>query len=57
MPGETLARRILRDAEFAPSRAALTAELGQFFAGLHALDPSSVPGVASGNPLVNYRAR
>lgn len=57
VPGETLARRILRDDEYAPARAVLAAELGQFFAGLHALDPATVPGLIFGNPLVNYRAR
>ena len=42
--GETIARRILRDDEYAPARAVLTGQLGQFAARLHALDlPADLP--------------
>ena len=44
VPGETIARRILRDDEFAGARAALVGDLGRFLAGLHAIDPAEVPG-------------
>ena len=56
VPGETLARRILRDDEFAPARAVLAAQLGAFLAGLHAIDPADVPGLAEVDPLADYRA-
>src|SRR5207342_3628754 len=45
VPGETIARRILRDDRFAAARVALPAQLGQALAALHALDPATVPGV------------
>ncbi|MGH9234402.1 MAG: phosphotransferase family protein [Acidimicrobiales bacterium] len=54
VPGETIARRILRDDEFAPARAVLAGELGAFLAGLHALDPAEVPGLAEPDPLAEY---
>jgi len=38
--GETLARRLLRDAEYAPARAALPGELADALVRIHALDPS-----------------
>jgi aminoglycoside phosphotransferase (APT) family kinase protein len=42
--GQTIARRILRDDQFAAARPALTGQLGQFAAGLHALPvPSGFP--------------
>src|SRR5438093_378059 len=36
--GETLARRLLRDAEYAPARTALPGQLAAALAGIHALD-------------------
>jgi aminoglycoside phosphotransferase (APT) family kinase protein len=39
--GETLARRLLRDAEYAPARAALPTELAAALARVHALDPAT----------------
>jgi aminoglycoside phosphotransferase (APT) family kinase protein len=47
VPGETIARRILRDDEFAGARRSLVADLGTFLAGLHAIEPAEVPGVAT----------
>jgi aminoglycoside phosphotransferase (APT) family kinase protein len=42
--GETIARRILRDDAYAPARGVLVGQLGQFAAGLHAIDvPVSFP--------------
>jgi aminoglycoside phosphotransferase (APT) family kinase protein len=41
--GETIPRKILRDAQFAPARAALTGQLGKAIAGIHALDKSRLP--------------
>lgn len=39
--GETLARRLLRDAEFAPARAVMTEQLGSILARIHGLDPAA----------------
>jgi len=54
VPGETLARRILRDDEFANARAHLVDDLGVFLAGLHAIDPSEVPGLIDVDTLEQY---
>ena len=54
VPGETLARRILRDEAFAPARRVLAAELGRFLAGLHAIDPAEVPGISEVDTLEQY---
>ncbi len=55
VPGETLARRILRDDEFAAARDVLAGQLGAFLAGLHAIDPAEVPGLVDADPLADYR--
>lgn len=44
--GEALARKILRDDEYARARQVLVRQLGAFLAGLHAIDPAEVPGAA-----------
>jgi aminoglycoside phosphotransferase (APT) family kinase protein len=49
--GETMARRILREPGFAGARAALTAQLAGFMAGLHRIGPASVPGLPEPDPL------
>jgi aminoglycoside phosphotransferase (APT) family kinase protein len=41
--GETIPRKILRDAQFARARSLLTAQLGKAIAGIHALDKSRLP--------------
>ena len=51
VPGETIARRILRDDEYARARRVLVRELGEFLAGLHAIDPSEVRGAEAPDPL------
>jgi aminoglycoside phosphotransferase (APT) family kinase protein len=51
VPGETIARRILRDDEYAPARAVLVRELAEFLAGLHAIDPAEVPSVETPDAL------
>lgn len=43
--GETIPRRILRDAAFEKARGRLVARLGEVLAGIHALDPAA-PGLA-----------
>jgi aminoglycoside phosphotransferase (APT) family kinase protein len=57
VPGETLARRILRDDAYAHARTVLAAQLGDFLAGLHAIDPREVPGIAAVDTLGTYWAR
>ncbi len=52
--GETLARKILRDDEFAAARAHLVDDLGRFLAGLHAIDPVEVPGLVEVDALEQY---
>src|SRR3954451_14746364 len=47
VPGETIARRILRDDEYTAARTVLVAQLAGFLAGLHAIDPAEVPGAES----------
>jgi aminoglycoside phosphotransferase (APT) family kinase protein len=54
VPGETLARRILRDDEFAGAREVLVTQLGSFIAGLHAIDVAEVPGAAEIDELDRY---
>src|SRR4051794_38473551 len=49
--GETIARRILRDDEYAVARTVLVRELGEFLAGLHAIDPAEVSGTESPDPM------
>jgi aminoglycoside phosphotransferase (APT) family kinase protein len=54
VPGETLARRILRDDAFAHARPRLVGQIGDFLAGLHAIDPAEVPGVREVDALAQY---
>lgn len=54
VPGETLARKILRDDEYAGAREVLAGELGRFLAGLHAIDPAEVPGLSDVDSLAQY---
>jgi hypothetical protein len=51
VPGETIARRILRDDGFAVARQVLVGDLAGFLAGLHAVDPGEVPGVEAPDPV------
>jgi len=54
VPGETLARRILRDDEFASARAVLVDDLGRFLAGLHAIDVGELVGAQEVDSLAQY---
>jgi aminoglycoside phosphotransferase (APT) family kinase protein len=51
VPGETIARRILDDDEYAGAREVLVRDLGRFLAGLHGIDPAEVPGIEVVDPL------
>lgn len=57
VPGETLARRILRDDEYADARGVLAGQLGEFLAGLHAIDPVELPNAVATDTLATYWAR
>ena len=56
VPGETLARKILRDDEFAVARKALVGDFGRFLAGLHAIDPSECPNARDVDSMEQYWA-
>ncbi len=43
MPGETIARRLLREPEFAPLRAGFARQCGTILARLHAMDGATLP--------------
>jgi aminoglycoside phosphotransferase (APT) family kinase protein len=55
--GETVARRIQRDAEYALARARLVGQCADFLARLHAIDPATIDGLPSIDPLERYRQR
>ena len=54
VPGETIARKILRDDAFATARSRLVADLGRALAGIHRLDPRTVPGLEPIDQLTRY---
>ena len=53
--GETIARKILRDDEYAGARPRLAAQLGRAAAALHRIDPATVPGLALVDEVAQYR--
>jgi aminoglycoside phosphotransferase (APT) family kinase protein len=53
--GETIARKILRDDEFADARRRLTRQFADALARLHAVDPDTVPGLAETDQVAQYR--
>jgi aminoglycoside phosphotransferase (APT) family kinase protein len=53
--GETIARKILRDGEFARARVRLTADIGTAMARLHSLPPQSAPGLVEQDEVATYR--
>ena len=53
--GETIARKILRDEEFAAARGRLTADIGTAMARLHSLPPASAPGLVEQDEVATYR--
>lgn len=54
--GETLARRLLRDEEYAAVRPRLAAELGRAVARVHRIPLAEVPGLQEREPLAHLRA-
>jgi aminoglycoside phosphotransferase (APT) family kinase protein len=53
--GETIARKILRDTEFAGARPVLAAQLGRALAQLHAVPTDVVPRLVVADQLQQYR--
>jgi aminoglycoside phosphotransferase (APT) family kinase protein len=53
--GETIARRLLRDEQYAGARAGLAAELGRTLARIHAIPLDAVPGLDAHEPLEHLR--
>ena len=45
MPGTAIARKLLRDAEYAPARPLIVAQLGEALARIHAVDPAELPAL------------
>ena len=56
VPGETLARRILRDDGFAAARPVLARQCGEALARLHSIRPDAVPGLDDVDQLDAVRA-
>jgi len=54
--GETIGRKILRDAELAPARAVLPEQLAAAAAAIHRMDPAGVPELARPAPGVSPAA-
>ncbi len=52
--GETIARKIQRDDEFAVARERLVADLGAALARIHQIDPDAVPGLVETDQLTYY---
>jgi aminoglycoside phosphotransferase (APT) family kinase protein len=53
--GETIARRLLRDPQYAGARAGLAAELGRTLARIHSIPVGDVPGLTAADPLEGLR--
>ncbi len=51
LEGETIPRKILRDHEWAGARGALTSQCGQALAAIHAIEPRSIEGLSTHDPL------
>ncbi len=52
--GETIARKIQRDAEFAAARTRLTAQLGEALAAVHRMDAAAAPGLERVDQIARY---
>ena len=53
--GETIARKILRDDEFAGARSSLVAQCARALAAIHSIDPADVPGLPTTDQVAQYR--
>lgn len=54
--GETIARRLLRDPQYAQARSGMAAELGRTLARVHTIPAVEVPGLECPSPLAQLRA-
>ncbi|MDF1602110.1 phosphotransferase family protein [Nocardioides sp. YIM 152315] len=54
--GESIPRRILRDAAYAAARPVLAAQCGRALARIHTIDPAAVPGLQVSDELAAWRA-
>jgi aminoglycoside phosphotransferase (APT) family kinase protein len=53
LPGETIARRLLRDDAYASVRPTVAARCGAILAAIHRIDPARVDGLAEVDPVVS----
>ena len=53
--GETIARKLLRDEEYAAARPRLAAQCGRTLAAIHRIAPDAVAGLAATEPLQSMR--
>ena len=54
--GETIARKILRDDEYAPALPVLAGQCGRALAALHAMPVDAVPGLQASDQVAQFRA-
>jgi aminoglycoside phosphotransferase (APT) family kinase protein len=54
--GETIARRLMREPQYAAAREGLAAALGRTLARIHAIPVAAVPGLTAVDPLEHLRA-
>ncbi|HET7719399.1 MAG TPA: phosphotransferase family protein, partial [Acidimicrobiales bacterium] len=55
LPGETIARRLLRDEAYAAVRPTVAARCGAILAAIHRIDPTRVDGLAEIDPVASAR--
>lgn len=55
VPGETIARKVLRDEQFSRARANFTSQVGMAAARLHAIPLAEVPGLVDEDQIARYR--
>lgn len=56
VPGETIARKILRDEQFSGARPVLVQQMAQSLARLHAIDADALSGLPTVDQLEQYRS-
>jgi aminoglycoside phosphotransferase (APT) family kinase protein len=55
VPGETIARKILRDGEYATALPVLAGQCGTALARIHRIPPGAIPGLAGGDQVAQLR--
>jgi aminoglycoside phosphotransferase (APT) family kinase protein len=56
LPGESIARKLLRDDAYADARPRLAAACGRTLAAIHRIPPDAVPGLAAIDPVESMRS-